>query len=69
MHINSTLSDIFANKYNKVKNNLANSFYLTWGLRNKVHHLVYSNSILEIEFKNIVKKQLEFLIDFLINFS
>ena len=69
MHINSTLSDIFANKYKNIKTNLANSFYLTWGLRNEVHHLVYSNSILEIEFENIIKKQFDFLLDFLINFS
>lgn len=66
-NLNNTLGKIFKNKYGGSKDPLENSFCLSYGLRNKVLHNINSLSILRENFKKVVKKQMEFFIDFVIN--
>lgn len=65
-NLNNTLKDIFKNKYGGSTDPLENSFCLSYGLRNKVLHNINSLSILRENFKKVVKKQMEFFIDFVI---
>ncbi len=64
--LNGTLSQIFANSYQGSHDPLLNSFYLSWGLRNKVNHKIETIRISEL-FEKIINKQFEFLLDFIIN--
>ncbi|KKL07207.1 hypothetical protein LCGC14_2588340, partial [marine sediment metagenome] len=62
----NTLTDIFNNQYRGSTDSLENSFCLSYGLRNKVLHNINSLNILREKFKKIVKKQMEFFIEFAI---
>ncbi len=62
----NTLTDIFNNQYRGSTDSLENSFCLSYGLRNKVLHNINSLSILREKFKKIVKKQMEFFIEYAI---
>ena len=66
-NLDNTLIDVFSNKYGGSNDPLENSFCLSYGLRNKVLHNINSLSILRKKFKQIVRRQFEFLIDFVIN--
>lgn len=66
-NLNKILTDIFANNYRGSTDSLENSFCLSYGLRNKVLHNINSLSVLRENFKEIVQKQLEFFVDFVIN--
>ncbi|MBD3211670.1 MAG: hypothetical protein GF311_03605 [Candidatus Lokiarchaeota archaeon] len=68
-NLNNTLSDIFSNSYQGSKDPFQNSFYLSWGLRNKVHHKIDSVRIIRENFKSIIEKQMEFFLDLVINKS
>lgn len=60
-----TLKTIFNNNYAS-GDSLQNSFFLTWGLRNNFHHNIESMAIIRSNFKEIIKKQMEFFVDFAI---
>ncbi len=66
-NLDITLSDIFNNRYGGSIDPLENSFCLSYGLRNKVLHNINSLRIVRENFKEIVEKQMEFFIDFVIN--
>ena len=63
--LEGTLINIFSNQYNST-DSIQNSFYLTWGLRNNFHHNIESMAIIKENFREIIKKQLEFFFDFAI---
>jgi len=63
-NLESTLKLIFSNSYKGSSDSLENSFYLTWGLRNNFHHNINSIKIIGKYFKQIIKKQMEFFLDF-----
>ncbi len=67
LNLSNTLTDIFNNKYGGSTDLLENSFCLSYGLRNKVLHNINALSILRENFKKIVKKQMEFFIEYVIN--
>jgi hypothetical protein len=67
LKLESTLKSIFSNSYNGSSDSLENSFYLTWGLRNNFHHNINSIKIISKNFKQIIKKQMEFFLDFTIS--
>lgn len=64
LNLESTLKSIFSNSYKGSNDSLENSFYLTWGLRNNFHHTINSIKIISKYFKQIIKKQMEFFLDF-----
>jgi len=64
LKLEATLKSIFSNSYNGSSDSLENSFYLTWGLRNNFHHNINSIKIVSKYFKQIIKKQMEFFLDF-----
>ena len=64
--LENTLNLIFGNNYQST-DPLENSFYLSWGLRNNFHHNIESMSIIKDNFKEIIKKQMEFFFDYTIN--
>ena len=64
LKLESTLKSIFSNSYKGSSDSLENSFYLTWGLRNNFHHNINSIKIVSKYFKQIIKKQMEFFLDF-----
>ncbi len=66
-NLNSTLTEIFSNSYKGSTDSLQNSFYLSWGLRNKIHHKINSMGIIRENFKKIIEKQMEFFLDLVIN--
>ena len=70
-HLKGTLSKIFSNHYKSTDSHstdsLQNSFYLSWGLRNNFHHNIESMAIIKDNFREIIKKQLDFFFDFAIN--
>lgn len=66
-NLNNTLNDIFNNNYKSYTDPIHNSFRLTYGLRNKVLHNINSLNIVRRNFKKIIKKQMEFFIEFVIN--
>lgn len=66
-NLKNTLSKIFSNSYQGAKDPLQNSFYLSWGLRNKIHHKIDSMRVIRENFKKIISKQMEFFLDLVIN--
>ncbi len=66
-NLSNTLIDIFNNSYRGSTNQFENSFYLSWGLRNKVHHKVDTISLLRDNFNKIIEKQMEFFLEFIIH--
>ncbi len=64
LKLESTLKSVFSNSYKGSTDSLENSFYLTWGLRNNFHHNINSIKIVSKYFKQIIKKQMEFFLDF-----
>ena len=65
--LKNTLAKIFSNSYQGVTDPLQNSFYLSWGLRNKIHHKIDSMRVIRENFKKIINKQIEFFLDLVIN--
>ena len=65
--LKNTLTQIFSNSYQGVNNPFQNSFYLSWGLRNKIHHKIDSMHVIRENFKKIIYKQMEFFLDLVIN--
>jgi len=64
--LENTLTLVFNNTY-RSNNPIQNSFLLTYGLRNKVLHNINSLNVIRRRFLEIIKKQMEFFIDFVIN--
>lgn len=67
--LEKVLKDIFNNCYvnnsgKTIGDEVESSFFLSWGLRNKVHHSIESLEILQRYFKDIIRKQMMFFIDF-----
>jgi len=68
--LENTLNNLFNNSYSPTNtcitiiDELQSSFFLSWGLRNKVHHNINSIQILKDNFRTIVEKQMMFFIDF-----
>lgn len=67
INLSNTLADILNDRYGGSIDPLENSFCLSYGLRNKVLHNINSLSILRENFEELVKKQMEFFIDFVMN--
>ncbi len=66
-HLETTIANILTDSYNGCSNPIQNSFYLTWGLRNTFHHNIESLAIIRKNYKEIIKKQMLFLLDYSIN--
>ncbi len=64
--LENTLIHVLNNNY-RSNDPIHNSFLLTYGLRNKVLHNINSLNLIRTKFVEIIKKQMEFFIDFVIN--
>ena len=62
----NTLALVLNNNY-RSNDPIHNSFLLTYGLRNKVLHNINSLKVIRERFRDIIEKQMEFFIDFVIN--
>jgi len=64
--LENTLDTIFEGHYIS-DDKIQNSFLLTWGLRNKVHHNIFSTTVIQKHWKEIILNQMRFFLDFAIN--
>ncbi len=64
--LENTLKDVLNNNYVPT-DSIHNSFLLTYGLRNKILHNINSLNVIRKYFLEIITKQMEFFVDFVIN--